>query len=314
MYSLYKFNYEQIKSILAHQETICIFLGVEYEKNNETTSETNNQSPYSNPLIYNRNNFKSWFAIDIVNESHLTSESTGSLFKDGTFFEGNFLRLMSIQDYKQASIIAQARSIICWLDRNKYCASCGHLNELQDAGCKLACMNLKCKSNDKSLNKHVPSNIHYPRVDPVAIMLIISPDNEVNRPRSVLLGRKKQFPKNMFSCLAGFVEAGESIEEAVRRESFEEAGVYTDRVVYHSSQPWPFPSTLMIGFLAYVAVGSNQMELNVDKTEIEEAKWFSLDEIKLILTNEHPDGITIPSERSIAHQLIKHWSNNSDLL
>ena len=90
----------------------------------------------------------------------------------------------------------------------------------------------------------VPSNIHYPRVDPVAIMLIVNPAKT-----HVLLGRKKQFPKNMFSCLAGYVEAGESIEEAVRREAFEESGVYTDRIIYHSSQPWPFPSTLMIGYV-----------------------------------------------------------------
>jgi NADH pyrophosphatase NudC (nudix superfamily) len=202
MYSLYKFNYEQIKSVLEQKQSICIFLGVEYEKSINNNVDDNDQvdtiqSPYSNPNIYNKTSYKSWFAIDIVNDSNC------DLFKEyGTFFEGNFLRVMSIQDYSQASIIAQARSILCWLDRNKHCASCGRLNEIQDAGFKLSCINTACKSNDKLLNKHVPSNIHYPRVDPVAIMLIINPNKT-----HVLLGRKKQFPKNMFSCLAGFVEA-----------------------------------------------------------------------------------------------------------
>lgn len=99
---------------------------------------------------------------------------------------------------------------------------------------------------------------------------------------------------------------GESIEEAVRRESFEESGVYTDRVVYHSSQPWPFPSTLMIGCFAY----ATSEELNIDQNEIQEARWFSLDELEAILENKHPESVTIPSERTIAHQLIKHFSKH----
>lgn len=104
--------------------------------------------------------------------------------------------------------------MFCWIDRNKFCATCGHANHLSDGGYKLACSNTnECKSHSRAANKHVPSNIHYPRVDPVAIMLIISPDLS-----KILLGRKKAFPGGMFSCLAGYVEAGESLEEAVRRE------------------------------------------------------------------------------------------------
>jgi NAD+ diphosphatase len=120
----------------------------------------------------------------------------------------------------------KARSVFCWIDRNKFCASCGTPNELGESGSKLSCKNDACKSKNKQENKHVPSNIHYPRVDPVVIMLIVNPSRT-----HLLLGRKKQFPTNMFSCLAGFVEAGESIEEAVRRESFEESGIFTDKVV-----------------------------------------------------------------------------------
>ena len=102
------------------------------------------------------------------------------------------------------------------------------------------------------------------------------------------------------------MEAGESIEEAVRREAFEESGIYTDKIVYHSSQPWPFPSTLMIGCLAY----ATSHDITVDYNEIEEARWFSLDEVDLICKNRHPDKITIPTERTIANQLINYWNNN----
>jgi len=93
--------------------------------------------------------------------------------------------------------------VFCWIDRNKFCATCGWPNLLKDAGSKLECDNKSCKSKDRAQNKHVPSNIHYPRVDPVAIMLIINPART-----HVLLGRKKQFPLKMYSCLAGYVEAG----------------------------------------------------------------------------------------------------------
>jgi NAD+ diphosphatase len=103
---------------------------------------------------------------------------------------------------------------------------------------------------------------------------------------------------------------GESIEEAVRREVFEESGIYTDHVVYHSSQPWPFPSTLMIGCLAY----ATSDEIKVDTSELEEARWFGLDEIDLIVRNQHPDKITIPTERAIANQLINYFIRNKSKL
>ena len=208
MYSLYRLSYSDVKQFLENStdsKTPCtsIFLGLEYEKNSSTNDNPLDcWSPYSNPDIYNRAEYKPWFAIDtsgydsnIENVQKLFAEKFG---KSGQFFEGNFLRLLAIQDISESSIIAQARSVLCWLDRNKYCASCGNKNRIQDAGSKLSCSNTACKSNDKLQNKMVPSNIHYPRVDPVAIMLIINPART-----HILLGRKKQFPKNMFSCLAG---------------------------------------------------------------------------------------------------------------
>ena len=214
MYSLYKFNYSEVKQFLeinSESKPLCtsIFLGLEYEKKiecddlNEMNSSTQCWSPYSNPHIYNKESYRPWFAVDtsgfdadIENVQKLFAEKFAN---SGQFFEGNFLRLLAIQDLAESSIIAQARSVLCWLDRNKYCASCGTLNKIGDAGSKLSCSNQKCKSNDKLQNKMVPSNIHYPRVDPVAIMLIINPART-----HLLLGRKKQFPINMFSCLAGY--------------------------------------------------------------------------------------------------------------
>lgn len=323
MFSLTRFSYKDVKKFLEHGEQTetsknhlknnFIFLGLEYEKLNPSGADDNDEaesakmlySPYSYSDAYNKNSAKAWFAIDTSNFDSNIENIQKMFTQHGQFFEGNFLRLMAIKDIQESSIIAQARSIFCWIDRHKFCASCGEQNELGDSGFKLECKNAECKSNNKSLNKIVPSNIHYPRVDPVVIMLIVNPAKT-----HLLLGRKKQFPKNMFSCLAGFIEAGESIEEAVRRESFEESGIYTDRVLYHSSQPWPFPSTLMIGCLAY----ATSTEINIDNQEIEEARWFSLDEVDLIVKGQHPDKITIPSERTIANQLITYWIKNKSKL
>lgn len=314
-FTLHRFTYDQIKSLLTKQEDKkdcnLIFLGVEYDKNpdfeekNGLTPYETSFSPYSDPNIYNKSEQRSWFALDASNFNENIEDVSNMFAEYGKFFEGNFLRLMAIQDSIESSIIAQARSILCWVDRNKFCASCGTQNKLGDSGNKLLCENDACISKNRALNRHVPSNIHYPRVDPVAIMLIVNPART-----HVLLGRKKMFPQKMFSCLAGYVEAGESIEEAVRRESFEESGIHTDRVVYHSSQPWPFPSTLMMGCIAY----ATSDEIKVDTNEIEDAQWFSLDEIDLILKNAHPDKITVPNERTIAHQLIKFYNKNKSKL
>ena len=127
-------------------------------------------------------------------------------------------------------------------------------------------------------------------------MLAVSGDN-------CLLGRQARFPPSMYSCLAGFVEPGESIEEAVRRETREEAGISCGRVRYFASQPWPFPSSLMIGCHAEAL----SHEVMVDRDELEDARWFTREEVIAMLLRRHPDGLITPPPVAIAHHIIRAW-------
>jgi NAD+ diphosphatase len=137
---------------------------------------------------------------------------------------------------------------------------------------------------------------HFPRTDPVVIMLAVDGDN-------CLLGRQARFPKSMYSCLAGFLESGETIEDAVRREIFEEAGVKCGAVAYLASQPWPFPASLMIGCIAEATT----RELNVDGVELEDARWFSRAEARSMLEARHPAKLLAPHPMAIAHHILKAW-------
>jgi NAD+ diphosphatase len=123
----------------------------------------------------------------------------------------------------------------------------------------------------------------------------------VHHDGQILLGRQSRFIEGTYSCLAGFVEPGESIEEAARREIFEESGIRVGEVAYHSSQPWPFPSNLMIGLIGE-ALGT---ELDVDYDELEDARWFPIEEVRMMQDRSHPDGLATPPDISIAHQLIR---------
>jgi NAD+ diphosphatase len=137
---------------------------------------------------------------------------------------------------------------------------------------------------------------HFPRTDPVVIML--ATDGE-----RCLLGRSPRFVPSMWSCLAGFVEPGEAIEDAVRRETREEAGIACGRVTYFASQPWPFPTSLMIGCHAEAL----NREIVVDREELEDARWFSKTEVADMLMRKHPEGLTTPPPVAIAHHLIRAW-------
>ncbi|XP_061479513.1 NAD-capped RNA hydrolase NUDT12 isoform X4 [Rhineura floridana] len=195
---------------------------------------------------------------------------------------------------KEASegVIAQARSVLAWDSRYQFCPTCGSATKLEDGGYRKFCLKEDCLSHQGI------HNTCYPRVDPVVIMQVIHPDGN-----HCLLGRKKRFPPGMFTCLAGFVEPGETIENAVRREVEEESGVKVGHVQYVTCQPWPMPSSLMIGCIT-AAVST---EIKVDNIEIEDARWFSREEILEILNKRNQSAFVVPPHQAIAHQLIKHW-------
>ncbi|PZN93652.1 MAG: NAD(+) diphosphatase [Alphaproteobacteria bacterium] len=180
----------------------------------------------------------------------------------------------------RAEIIAQARSLLDWHARHKFCAVCGGQTVLNKAGYSRTCQ--ACNAE------------HFPRTDPVVIMLAIKGDH-------ALVGRQPGFPKRFFSALAGFVEPGESLEEAVARELYEESGIRVNRVRYLASQPWPFPSSLMIAAFAEAV----NMDINIDADELEEARWVTRDEVRAALAGTG-DWLA-PPPMAIAHTLLKAW-------
>lgn len=178
--------------------------------------------------------------------------------------------------------LGPAKAVFEWHVKNGYCANCGGPTLVVEAGWKRECP--MCSAE------------HFPRVDPVCIMVPTFGDK-------CLLGRQKVWPRGMFSALAGFIEPGEAIEEAVARETLEEAGLIVKQVTMHSTQPWPFPHSLMIGVLCEV---ENDSE-TVDTFELESVRWFTRDEAKLLITGKHTDAFA-PPPFAIAHQLLKTWS------
>jgi NAD+ diphosphatase len=181
----------------------------------------------------------------------------------------------------EASILAHARALLHWRSRHGFCGVCGFACEPRSAGNTVQCVNPACATQ------------HFPRTDPAVIMLITHGDR-------ALLGHSKRFPiPNMFSTLAGFVEPGETLEEAVAREVFEEAGIRVGRVSYHSSQPWPFPASIMLGFYGEALTE----DIVIDPSEIDEARWFTRDQIR-----QHAEhGFQVPRNDSIARRLIEDW-------
>jgi NAD+ diphosphatase len=189
-------------------------------------------------------------------------------------------QMVSIRD---AAIIAQAKAMIDWHLRHGFCPRCGTPTRMMDAGYRRLCDN--CNSE------------HFPRVDPVVIMLATHDD-------VCLLGRGKIFPPGMFSALAGFMEPGETIEEAVRRELMEEASVRVGEVTYYATQPWPFPSSLMIGCFAR----AESRDLKVDENELAEARWLERRLARELIKGKKVPGLSIPPPIAIAHHLIKAWA------
>jgi len=186
--------------------------------------------------------------------------------------------------------LAEAKALLGWHARHRFCPNCGSPTQLVHAGWRRDCPVCKVQ--------------HFPRTDPVVIMLVIAGERCV-------LGRSQRFAPTMWSCLAGFIEPGETIEEAVRREVLEEVGIVCGTVKYFASQPWPFPSSLMIGCHAQAL----SEEIVIDREEIEAARWFTCEELAAMLRREHKDGLTTPPPVAIAHHIIRDYvENGSDVI
>jgi NAD+ diphosphatase len=197
--------------------------------------------------------------------------------------KGEFVDLRDVgpdMGAEEGGLLAYARGLAHWHRTHRFCGRCGSPTEIREAGHVRRCTNPDCGTS------------HFPRTDPAVIMLVSDGDR-------VLLGRKADWPAGRYSVLAGFVEPGETLEAAVAREVMEEAGIAITDARYHSSQPWPFPASLMLGYFATATT----TELNVNHDELEDARWFTRDE----LIHEDPHYRIRPRSDSVARRLITDW-------
>lgn len=193
------------------------------------------------------------------------------------------IALQGLVPPEDLSALATAKALLFWHSRHRFCSNCGAPTKVAQAGWRRDCP--ACNGQ------------HFPRTDPCVIMLATRGDE-------CLLARQTRFPPGMWSCLAGFVEPGESFEEAVRRETLEEAGIPTGRVNYFASQPWPFPASIMIG--CYAEALSDK--LKIDEVELEAARWVTRGECETLLSGTHPARMFAPPPIAIAHHLIKGFA------
>jgi NAD+ diphosphatase len=214
----------------------------------------------------------------------LVAPEAAELFQDDPVFAAVDLRSIAVRGLvpaEELGMLAMAKSLLDWHRRHRFCANCGAPTQAAQAGFRRDCA--ACSAQ------------HFPRTDPVVIML-------VTRGEKCLMGRQPRFPEKMYSCLAGFLEQGETIEDAVRRETFEEAGIRVGAVYYLASQPWPFPSNVMIGCIGEALTD----DIAFDGEELEDARWFTKDEIRRMLDGTHEDFLA-PAPIAIANHLIREW-------
>jgi NAD+ diphosphatase len=206
--------------------------------------------------------------------------------------EGSFADMRAsafILPARDTAIAGQAKALLDWHKRHGFCPNCGHATDMKDGGYRRLCP--ACSAE------------HFPRTDPVVIMLPVLKNEDGGE--QCLVGRSPRFPPLLHSAFAGFIEPGESMEEAVRRELWEEVRLKVGAVRYHASQPWPFPSSLMLGCYAE-AQGRN---FKIDGHEIEAARWLTKDEVRARLANKIEDEMKLPATIAIAHYLIRDWAN-----
>lgn len=283
-----------------------IFLGID-ESDKNGYQYNNNSTIYTGAPI---------FAMDITPKAPYEEEAKkiiDGFEKEGlTFVEG--MRAMSFPG-DVAAIYAMGRHYLDWNARNTYCGTCGHPTLSVNAGAKRVCPPKDAAEtpNERPAcsTRTTLSNLTFPRTDPTIIVAVLSHDS-----KRLLLGRQKRWPPYWFSTLAGFIEPAESVEDAVRREVWEESGVVLSRVIIHSTQPWPYPANLMIGAIAQVASPEDEVIKLDNDPELETAKWFELEEIKEALRvgtsslgEEASEGykegnLRLPPRTAIANQLI----------
>lgn len=214
----------------------------------------------------------------LVESTHAPEQDDSFTLGQGTRFE-ELRPLTPALDEQEAALLAYARALTYWRSRHRYCGNCGSATRPVRAGHVMRCTNVDCELES------------FPRIDPAIIVLVTDGER-------ALLGRQASWPPGRYSTIAGFVEPGESLEDAVAREVFEETGVRVSAVQYHSSQPWPFPSSLMLGFEATALPG----EIVCHDSELEDARWFSRADIAA-------GAAKLPPPTSISHRLIESWFN-----
>jgi len=232
------------------------------------------ESAPSEPIFLGIDEIGPLFALDL---SHLDEDDAARLAPGAAFQELYGVATQLVR--REASLLSHAAWMIHWTRRHRFCGACGHRTRAREAGHVRACTNQAC------------GMLHFPRTDP-AVIVVVEHDGRC------LLAHQKGWPGRLHSCLAGFVEPGESAEEAVVREVKEESGVTVRDVRFHATQPWPYPCSLMLGFYAVADSG----DLTLDDAELAEARWFSRDELR------DPDlEIELPRHDSIARRLIDAW-------
>jgi NAD+ diphosphatase len=228
---------------------------------------------------------RAWFAVDLSKRP----KTDLAIRADGAKFI-SLRRVGSLMDPAVGSLLAYGLGMTYWHRRHRFCGVCGAPTRNRHGGHLRSCSDADCGAE------------HFPRTDPAVIVLVTRSGVEGD---ACLLGRQARWPQGMMSTLAGFVEPGESLEETVAREVEEESGVRVARVRYMASQPWPFPSSLMLGFRAEAAPGA-VLDINAD--ELDDARWFSRDEIR----NPAAVGLIMPGADSIARRLIETWLNEDE--
>jgi len=219
------------------------------------------------------------FAVAVT--EHRARNAPGGLELMRPIVDLRSLAMQGVMTPDELSLVGQAKALAAWHENTRCCGHCGGTTLVKDGGWKRKCW--ACGQEQ------------FPRTDPVVIMLIVDARND-----RCLLGHEARFADKMYSALAGFIEPGEDIEHAVRRETFEEAGIVVGEVRFHSTQPWPFPHSLMIGCIGF----AQTTEITIDPNEMQEARWFARADVKLMLEGKHPDGLWVPGRQAIARALM----------